>query len=133
VAPIVSKLKGETLHLQTLEGIHNVMTFMETEARNKEPPIPIEKSQLRTVAASEVSSVTAQEIKGGTSSLDAAAVTAFSTSDRKEKERRNTDCTNWTMRYLAELSETFAVLKNVFPLLKFFGEICKQHTLSRLQ
>jgi hypothetical protein len=50
------------------------MTFMETEARNKEPPIPIEKSQLRTVAASEVSRLTAQEIKGGTSSLDAAEV-----------------------------------------------------------
>jgi hypothetical protein len=56
------------------------MTFMEAEARNKEPSISIEKAQLRKARAAGVSRSVVQEIKGETNRLDAKG-TALSTLD----------------------------------------------------
>jgi hypothetical protein len=61
--PIVSKLKGKKLHSQTRQVIYNVPTFMEAEARNKEPSIPIKNAQLRTAEAIGVSRTAVRKLK----------------------------------------------------------------------
>jgi hypothetical protein len=71
--PIVSKLKEEETTLAGTESvICAVTTSMETEARNKEPSILIEKAHLQTAKATRISCTTMQEIEREANSLDVA-------------------------------------------------------------
>jgi len=90
--PIVSKLKGKILHSQTREVIYNVLlTFMEVEARNKEPSIPIKNAQLRSAEATGVSRTAVQKIKREGNKPDVAKGTSFSTPNKKGRKHRNTN------------------------------------------
>jgi hypothetical protein len=62
-ATYCSEIKREKLHSQTREVIYNVLNFMEAEARNKEPFIPIKTAQLGPAEATGVSRTAVQKIK----------------------------------------------------------------------
>jgi hypothetical protein len=97
------------------------MTFMEAEARNKEPSIPIEKAQLRTAKGTEVSRSTVQGTEREGNRLDVAEGTSFSTPNKK-KDVKHPKCQldGFDQAVVRRTVLTSILLKIVLQLLKLF-------------
>ncbi|KAJ8873335.1 hypothetical protein PR048_026969 [Dryococelus australis] len=90
--PVLSKLKGRNLHIQSREVGHDVLMFMQEEARNGICNIPVEKERFRTAYGTRVLERRVRKIK--TKAKDATKESGPSFSTPNKQPNRKKTCYN---------------------------------------
>ncbi|KAJ8870917.1 hypothetical protein PR048_027219 [Dryococelus australis] len=85
--PALLKLKGRILYSQSREIVHNVLMFMEEEARNGICSIPVENAQFRTTCATGVLERSIRKIKNEAKDTTKESGLLFSTPNKQPKRK----------------------------------------------